>query len=35
MAYVIGPFSKKDEADKLAEFIKIMNIGEVIVNIRN
>lgn len=35
MAYVIGPFSKKDEADRLAEFIKVMNIGEVIVNIRN
>ena len=31
--FVIGPYSKKEEADKLADFIGAMGIGEVTCNI--
>ena len=27
--YIIGPYANKDDAEKLAEFIKVMGIGEV------
>ncbi len=31
--YIIGPYAKKEEAEKLAEFIRAMGIGEVTCNL--
>ena len=33
MYFIIGPYAKKEEAEKLAEFIRAMGIGEVTCNL--